>query len=110
MVIIAIIDASALRALTYQTGEITEVVSPDGDLVVVAERIADELRRQYRVGFAPGSLDGKFHRVQVRMNRCPGCQVRRGTVSLPSRHAKASETPVLDDKGLCERRGDFIWR
>lgn len=72
----ALIDAAALQALTDRTGGFTEVVDGGGDLVPVAERIAQELRRQYLIGFPPASLDGKFHRVKVQLKGCQGCRVR----------------------------------
>ena len=82
----ALIDSPALHALTDRTGGFTEVVDGDGDLVPVAERIAEELRRQYLIGFTPATLDGKFHRVKVQVNGCPGCQVRSraGFIAAPA--------------------------
>jgi VWFA-related protein len=38
-------------------------------------RVADELHRQYALGFTPGALDGKWHTLTVRVNE-PGALVR----------------------------------
>ena len=38
-------------------------------------RVAQELRSQYLIGFAPAALDGKVHKLEVRVNR-PGMTVR----------------------------------
>jgi hypothetical protein len=48
-------------------------------------RIADELRHQYLLGFAPAALDGRTHRLEVRLTS-PGLQAtsRRTYVARPS--------------------------
>jgi VWFA-related protein len=38
-------------------------------------RVADELHRQYAMGFAPAKLDGKTHKLEVRINK-PGMMAR----------------------------------
>jgi VWFA-related protein len=49
---------------------------PEGaDLTSTFTRVADELRRQYLIGFSPAALDGKLHRVEVRVGR-NGMKVR----------------------------------
>jgi Ca-activated chloride channel family protein len=43
---------------------------PEGaDLTSTFARVADELRRQYVIGFSPGVLDGQLHRIDVRVGR-----------------------------------------
>jgi VWFA-related protein len=43
---------------------------PEGaDLTATFARVAEELRRQYLIGFSPSVLDGKLHRVEVRVGR-----------------------------------------
>ena len=37
------------------------------DLGVAFARVADELHRQYLIGFAPLELDGKVHDIEVRV-------------------------------------------
>ena len=83
----ALIDAAALEALANPTGGFVEVVSGSADLVPVAERIAEELRRQYLIGFTPTNLDGKFHRVKVQLKGWEGCQVRSraGFIAEPTK-------------------------
>ena len=45
------------------------------DLGVTFARVAEELHRQYWLGFAPAKLDGKTHRLEVKVKR-PGVKVR----------------------------------
>ncbi len=45
------------------------------DLSVTFSRVADELHRQYLIGFVPAKLDGKVHRVEVRVSN-PRLRVR----------------------------------
>lgn len=45
------------------------------DLESTFARVADELHRQYLIGFVPEKLDGKMHKLQVRIKR-PGMKVR----------------------------------
>ncbi len=47
------------------------------DLPTVLERIAEELRYQYTLGYAPRQIDheGRYRRIRVRVNR-PGVRVR----------------------------------
>jgi Ca-activated chloride channel family protein len=77
------LDAAALRSLTDSTGGSTRVVHSDGAMVEAAERIGDELRHQYVIGFVPAHpADGKFHSVQITVKGC-ACHVRarRGYVA-----------------------------
>ena len=45
------------------------------ELAPTFSRVAQELRSQYLIGFAPAALDGKVHKLEVRVNR-PGMTVR----------------------------------
>jgi Ca-activated chloride channel homolog len=45
------------------------------DLASTFARVADELHRQYALGFEPPKLDGRMHKVEVRIGR-PGMQAR----------------------------------
>jgi Ca-activated chloride channel homolog len=66
-------------------GEIMEMAEETGgghfalpvgaDLTATFARVADELRRQYVLGFTPADLDGKLHSIEVRVNR-PGMKVK----------------------------------
>ena len=48
--------------------------------------MADELHRQYAMGFSPEKLDGKTHKLEVRVKR-PGmmARARRSYVATPPR-------------------------
>jgi VWFA-related protein len=49
-------------------------------------RVAEELHRQYALGFTPDKLDGKTHKLEVRVNK-PGmtARARRSYVATPAR-------------------------
>jgi Ca-activated chloride channel family protein len=77
------LDAGALRQVTDDTGGRTEVVRDFSDLDGATERIADELSKQYYLGYAsPGKKDGRWHtiRVEVRDRRLH-VRARRGYVA-----------------------------
>jgi Ca-activated chloride channel family protein len=77
------LDEDALRRVTDQTGGRTEVVDDFGDLNGATARIADELSKQYYLGYAsPGVKDGRWHaiRVEVRDRRL-NVRARRGYVA-----------------------------
>jgi hypothetical protein len=44
-------------------------VRPADDLVAAFQRISDELHHQYLLGFSPATLDGRTHKIDVRMKR-----------------------------------------
>jgi|SRR5687767_10381219 len=46
-----------------------------GDLAATFARVADELHRQYALGFEPQKLDGKTHKLEVKVKK-PGTKVR----------------------------------
>jgi len=45
------------------------------DLATTFARVADELHRQYLIGFEPEKLDGKMHKLEVKV-KTPGAKVR----------------------------------
>ena len=60
------VDPAALRAITDDTGGRTEIVREFGDLGGATARIANELGRQYSLGYVrPGANDGRWHRIRV---------------------------------------------
>jgi Ca-activated chloride channel family protein len=74
------LDAGALRRVTDDTGGRTEIVRDIRDLDGATARIADELSKQYYLGYAsPGHNDGRWHsiRVEVRDRRLT-VRARRG--------------------------------
>ena len=49
-------------------------------------RVADELHRQYALGFTPEKLDGKTHKIEVRVNKAGmSARARRSYVATPAR-------------------------
>jgi len=71
------VDPVALRKLTDPTGGMTQIVRSDSAVVGAAERIGDELRQQYVIGFVSDRpKDGKFHHVRVTVDGCRKCAVR----------------------------------
>jgi Ca-activated chloride channel family protein len=77
------LDAAALRQVTDDTGGRTEVVRDFSDLVGATERIADELSKQYYLGYAsPGKKDGRWHTITVEVrDRRLNVRARRGYVA-----------------------------
>jgi VWFA-related protein len=60
------VDTAALRDMTDDSGGRTEVVREAHDLNPATANIADELSRQYYLGYpAPGKKDGRWHSIRV---------------------------------------------
>jgi VWFA-related protein len=77
------VNADALRLITDDTGGRTEIVRGFGDLDAATSRIADELSKQYYLGYARvGDKDGRWHaiRLEVRDRRL-NVRARRGYVA-----------------------------
>jgi Ca-activated chloride channel homolog len=64
-----------LRKISDETGGGYFELSKTADLAPTFTRVAQELRSQYLIGFAPVSLDGKVHKLEVKVNK-PGMTVR----------------------------------
>jgi VWFA-related protein len=73
-----------IRRLADATGGGWFELSKADDLNSTFTRVADELHRQYVLGFAPAVLDGKLHQVEVRVRR-PGMKARARKSYLASR-------------------------
>jgi len=70
------VNVVALRELTDDSGGRTEVIRSTSDLDPATASIADELTRQYYLGYqSPSSGDGKWHTIRVEVNK-PNCHVR----------------------------------
>jgi VWFA-related protein len=70
------VNVGALRELTDDSGGRTEIIRDPRDLDPATENIADELSKQYYIGYpAPGHRDGRWHSIRVEVNR-PGYTVR----------------------------------
>ena len=77
------VNADALRQITDDSGGRTEIVRGFGDLDGATARIADELSKQYYLGYASSSeKDGKWHaiRVEVKDKRLT-VRARRGYIA-----------------------------
>jgi len=79
------IDTSELGPLARATGGWSFELKPSDDVVGTARRVADELHRQYLLGFTPASLDDRLHRIDVKVKR-PGLTVHARRSYLASRH------------------------
>jgi Ca-activated chloride channel homolog len=64
-----------LPEIARETGGGYFELARTADLGATFARVADELHRQYALGFEPAALDGKTHRLEVRAKR-PGVTVR----------------------------------
>ncbi len=77
-------NAAALRELTDDSGGRTEIVRTPEDLDAATASIADELSRQYYLGYpAPERHDGRWHSIRVELKNNPSLRVRarRGYVA-----------------------------
>jgi VWFA-related protein len=78
------VNADALRQITDDTGGRTEIVRGFDGLDAATARIADELSKQYYLGYSSAAeKDGRWHaiRVEVRDRRL-NVRARRGYVAL----------------------------
>ena len=69
------LDTSELGALARATGGRAIELQAKEDVGPTVQRIADELHRQYVLGFSPARLDGRVHRLDVTVKR-PGVTIR----------------------------------
>ena len=64
------VDEDALRSITDDSGGRTEIVRSHRDLEAATAGIADELSRQYFIGYSGlASKDGRWHTIEVRLKR-----------------------------------------
>ena len=64
-----------LPAIAGETGGGYFELRRAGDLASTFARVADELHRQYLIGFEPAKLDDKMHKLEVKVKK-PGMKVR----------------------------------
>ena len=78
-------DPYALREITDASGGYTEVVHTSAELAPATARIAQELNRQYLLGYVPPrGADGKYHSIRVRTrDDSHRVRARRGYVAEP---------------------------
>jgi VWFA-related protein len=79
------VNAVALREITDDSGGRTEIVRDPRDLDPATASIADELSRQYYLGYpSPGHRDGRWHNIRVELrDRSLKVRARRGYVATP---------------------------
>jgi Ca-activated chloride channel family protein len=82
-----------LRRLAEQTGGGYFELRRAADLNSTFTRVADELHRQYVLGFTPEALDGKVHKLEVRV-KVPGMRVRARQSYLASPEGIAGDLPA----------------
>jgi Ca-activated chloride channel family protein len=77
------VDAEALRQITDDTGGRTEIVRSLRDLDGATARIADELSKQYYLGYSStGKKDGRWHAIRVEVkDRRLTVRARRGYIA-----------------------------
>ena len=73
-----------LRKLADETGGGYFELTRTADLGPTFTRVADELHRQYVLGFSPQTLDGRMHKLDVKV-KLPGMQVRARKSYLASK-------------------------
>jgi Ca-activated chloride channel family protein len=75
-----------LRKISEETGGGYFELQKSADLSPTFTRVAQELRSQYLLGFAPASLDGKVHRLDVRVDKAGmTVRARRSYLAAPDK-------------------------
>jgi Ca-activated chloride channel family protein len=79
------VNPTALREITDDSGGRTEVVQSSADLVDATSRIADELNKQYLLGYTSShGADGQYHSIRVRVQGTEyKVRARNGYVATP---------------------------
>ncbi len=78
----------SLRRIAEETGGGSFEMQKTDQLAPTFTRVAQELRSQYLIAFAPETLDGKVHKLEVRVKR-PGVTVR-----ARKSYSATSDTPT----------------
>lgn len=74
-----------LRKIAAETGGGYFHLTSAADLGSTFARVADELHRQYLIGFAPPALDGRTHALEVKVKRIANVRARRSYVAARER-------------------------
>jgi hypothetical protein len=79
------VNVDALRAMTDDSGGRTEIIRSARDLESATSGIADELSRQYYLGYpGAGNGDGRWHSIRVETREARlRVRARRGYVATP---------------------------
>lgn len=74
-----------LRRISDETGGGYFELKRTADLAPTFTRVAQELRSQYLLGFAPATLDGKLHKLEVRVKAAHTIRARKSYLATPDR-------------------------
>jgi Ca-activated chloride channel family protein len=74
-----------LRRIADETGGGYFELKRTAELAPTFTRVAQELRSQYLLGFAPATLDGKLHRLEVRVKGGHSVRARKSYLATPDR-------------------------
>jgi hypothetical protein len=80
------VNLGVLREITEHSGGRAEVIRQPRDLERATSSIADELSRQYFLGYPPASTkDGRWHAIRLEVVGNPDyiIRARRGYVATP---------------------------
>jgi Ca-activated chloride channel homolog len=81
-----------LRKIADETGGGYFELKKTAELAPTFTRVAQELRSQYLLGFAPATLDGKLHKLEVRVRPGLTVRARKSYLATPDRNL-TSEKP-----------------
>jgi Ca-activated chloride channel family protein len=70
-----------LKKIASESGGGYFELTSANDLAATFARVADELHRQYLIGFEPPALDGKLHKIEVKVKRIASVRARRNYVA-----------------------------
>ena len=74
-----------LRKISDETGGGYFELKKNDQLAPTFTRVAQELRSQYLLGFAPATLDGKVHKLEVRSRTGTTVRARKSYLATPDR-------------------------
>jgi VWFA-related protein len=97
------VNVSALRDMTDDSGGRTEIIRDARDLNPATANIADELSKQYYLGYpSSGKKDGRWHSIRVELkNRSYRVRARRG---LRCELATAIRNPIRNPQSVIRNR------
>jgi Ca-activated chloride channel family protein len=80
-----------LRRIADETGGGYFELKRTAELAPTFTRVAQELRSQYLLGFAPAALDGKLHKLDVRVRSGLTVRARRSYLATPDRSPSSQQ-------------------
>ena len=75
-----------LRKISDETGGGYFELAKSAELASTFTRVSQELRSQYLLGFAPATLDGKLHKLDVRVRPGLSVRARKSYLAIPDRN------------------------